>query len=306
MIARVRPMTAGRTYPRRGSASWTAAIDRAPEPDKPAPEHGGIDYPYRDADGTLHYTVTRSPKKRFTITDPQGRTLPDPIPRTLAVLYRLPELAATPPGSTVLVVEGEKDVDTLTRAGFVATTGPCGTHMGWQASYTPWLADRHVVILPDADGPGRAHAKAVARGLTGVASSVVTVELHQRGPWDVTDWLGWDVKNTGSKLADKIAVARLATVGITRKVPAGRDRTRLILGADLPPTHRHVLTARHLLAELDEQDGLTARRLAEVTGLHRVTVQDALTALRHRGVLDGYRIDWPILALTQHGAATPR
>src|SRR5262249_11543941 len=49
--------------------------------------------------------------------------------------------------------------------------------------------DKHVVILPDNDAPGRRHAEQVARSLTPIAKSVKVVtlpELPDRG--DVVDW----------------------------------------------------------------------------------------------------------------------
>src|SRR5690606_29031645 len=90
------------------------------------------------------------------------------------VLYRLPEIVAT---ETVIVTEGEKDVDNLRACGFIATTNAGGAAAGkskWLASYNDSLAGKHVVIIPDLDKPddkgeraGTRHALHVAGQLKG-------------------------------------------------------------------------------------------------------------------------------------------
>jgi hypothetical protein len=105
------------------------------------------------------------------------------------VLYRLPELLAAAQGTTVYIPEGEKDVDNLRAQGLVATCNSGGAGQ-WLASYSPFLAGRHVVILADNDAPGRAHALKVATALKGVAASVRVLELPGLPPaGDVSDWL---------------------------------------------------------------------------------------------------------------------
>jgi putative DNA primase/helicase len=56
--------------------------------------------------------------------------------------------------------------------------------------YNEYLRGRHVVVLPDNDGPGRKHAEQVAAATHGTAASVRIVELPglpEKG--DVSDWL---------------------------------------------------------------------------------------------------------------------
>ncbi len=60
----------------------------------------------------------------------------------------------------------------------------------WRSLYNPHFAGKKVVILPDQDPPGRAHAHEVARNLRGLAHSLKVVELPglaDKG--DVSDWL---------------------------------------------------------------------------------------------------------------------
>ena len=59
------------------------------------------------------------------------------------------------------MTEGEKDADTLKARGYVATTAPFGARR-WKPRYSETLRAKHVVIVPDRDQPGAAHALAVA------------------------------------------------------------------------------------------------------------------------------------------------
>ena len=103
------------------------------------------------------------------------------------VPYRLPKVLGA---DTVFLPEGEQDVHTVEGLGLVASCNPGGS--GGSNLYSEWLDyfnGRHIVILPDNDGPGRRHAAAVAAALLGVAASVRIVEfpgLPAKG--DVTDW----------------------------------------------------------------------------------------------------------------------
>lgn len=103
------------------------------------------------------------------------------------VPYRLPRVLNA---ETVYLPEGEKDVHTLESWGLVASCNPGGS--GDSHLYTGWadyFRNRHVIILPDNDGPGRKHASAVATALLSVAASIRVVELPGLAPkGDVTDW----------------------------------------------------------------------------------------------------------------------
>lgn len=88
---------------------------------------------------------------RYVIGDP-------PEEDGMLPIYRLPELLGQ---GRVFVVEGEKCADAAASIGLAATTS---AHGAKGASKTDWhpLADRDVVILPDADDVGRSYAEAVA------------------------------------------------------------------------------------------------------------------------------------------------
>ena len=148
-------------------------------------------YDYRDQSGALAYQVVRFHPKDFRQRRPDGKggwkwSLGD----TKRVLYHLAELqAGIAAGRRVFVVEGEKDVHTLERLGFVATTNAGGAGK-WTDDYTAALTGAHVIVLPDNDLPGRNHAELIAKALAGKASSVKVVELPgQSEKADVTDWV---------------------------------------------------------------------------------------------------------------------
>lgn len=111
-------------------------------------------------------------------------------------LYRFPELieevAQGEDAPTIYVAEGEKDVDTLTAWGLVATTASGGARH-WEPHMAEQLRDMDVVVLADHDKAGRAGAQKKAASLRGVARRVRLLDWreHWRGlpkGADVTDW----------------------------------------------------------------------------------------------------------------------
>jgi len=115
------------------------------------------------------------------------------------VIYNLPAIITADPSTTVYVAEGEKDVDNLTNIGVLATTNPHGASK-WRKHHSHPLKGRNVVILPDNDDAGVAHAKHVAAKLAGDwAVSVKILELpNLPDKGDVSDWL--DAGHTAAEL----------------------------------------------------------------------------------------------------------
>lgn len=166
-------------------------------------------YPYRDERGVILYeTVRLEPgpggrdktfyqrRPRVPGSRPRGRDgWVNELGDVRRVLYRLPELIAADPARPVFLVAGEKDADNLADLGFVATTNVCGESAEWLESYSESLADRHVVVVEDADATGRRHANEAVGSLTGHAASVrrlrlpardataLLTELQKRGVW---------------------------------------------------------------------------------------------------------------------------
>ncbi|HUZ93840.1 MAG TPA: DUF3631 domain-containing protein [Edaphobacter sp.] len=87
-------------------------------------------------------------------------------------LYRLPEIKVVP---FVVLTEGEKDADAGAALGLPTTTsGGTGT---FRHDHADALRGKDVVIVSDADDPGREHAQKVAAMLFGKALSVKVLEL---------------------------------------------------------------------------------------------------------------------------------
>lgn len=73
---------------------------------------------------------------------------------------------------TLVIVEGEKDAETMERLEYAATTSPNGAGSKWRKEYNKYLKDRNVVIITDNDEPGEAYGKDVAEKIQGDAADV--------------------------------------------------------------------------------------------------------------------------------------
>ena len=145
-------------------------------------------YQYRDLSGAVVHETVRYEPKRFTQRRPDGKggyiyNLRDIAP----VLYRLPEIMAAKSTTPIIIVEGEKDVDNLVKLGYQATTSPMGAGK-WRLSYSIYLQDALVVILPDNDPTGIKHAVQVLESLYWTTQGVKIVRLPG-GHKDVSDWI---------------------------------------------------------------------------------------------------------------------
>lgn len=146
---------------------------------------------YRDEDGKKQYPQARWDGQQWVKGKPEGAKLP----------YRLPQLIAAPLTTPIYFCEGEKDANSLAKIALTATTMSEGASAKWDQTATKYFKDRHVVVLPDADKPGRKHAQKVAKALDGIAASVRVIDLFpdRDDGSDVTDWLADDT--AGSRLA---------------------------------------------------------------------------------------------------------
>lgn len=149
-------------------------------------------YNYYSEDGTLLFQKLRfvdsSGKKTFRQRKPDGRGGWDyKLADTPRVLYNLPAVVnAVKDGKPIFVVEGEKDVDTLTKMSIVATTMPNGAGT-WNEIHTSVLAGATVDIIIDDDLPGQQHAVEVYQALQEVGCDV-QVWKCAKGK-DITDHL---------------------------------------------------------------------------------------------------------------------
>jgi len=221
---------------------------------------------YRDSAGRLiHYVC------RFDKSDGAKEILPQtlwrdgaklawqwkaaPVPRPL---YGLDRLAAAP-AAPVLVLEGEKTADAGASLfpDFAVMTWSGGSKAAGKADWTP-LAGRRVVILPDADTPGREAAEAVRKlALAAGAEGVGVVQL----PADLAQ--GWDCADDFPAGFDRLAL--LALIGAALDA-ASAGRLELPYGYDLGPDG--------LFFEESGKDGEAGRRVMlsagfEVLGVAR-------------------------------------
>jgi hypothetical protein len=161
-------------------------------------------YDYTDERGALQFQVCRLEPKDFRQRRPAGAggwtwKLGD----VRRVLYRLPALQGQP---CVFVVEGEKDADRLAALGLAATTNAGGAGK-WRDDYARQLhaaGARTVIVLPDADEPGRKHAASVAATCRAVGMEARILELPDLPPkGDVSDWL-----DAGHSVEELLELAR--------------------------------------------------------------------------------------------------
>jgi putative DNA primase/helicase len=142
-------------------------------------------YPYHDEQGGLLFEVVRYEPKGFRQRRPDanGEWLWN-LDGTRRVLYGLPEVLKA---KSILVVEGEKDVQTARKLGLAATCNPGGAGK-WRPEYSETIRSKGAAIICDADSPGLAHGREVARSLIGVAESVRLIEALPAAK-DLAEWV---------------------------------------------------------------------------------------------------------------------
>lgn len=154
--------------------SPVAAKAPAPAEKKQPKDHGQVieGYPhiYRDPDGKEAYRKNRVKFKdgskdfRFNYQDESGNTVWGK-PAGCNNLYNLDKLATAAPDTPLYIVEGEKCADSMTAAGFLATT----TNTGAKNRIDKYLSDTDrkyldnfpvKIMIPDNDKPGGEYAQA--------------------------------------------------------------------------------------------------------------------------------------------------
>ena len=160
-----------------------------------------VRYSYINADGKTAYYVIRSDPKDFRPMTPDGHLSLEGVER---LPYRLPELLqGVKESKPILLLEGEKDVDSAMAMGLIATTFVGGAGK-WRDEYSEYLNGADVVLIPDNDNPGLKGMTEIATKLQGTASRIRLFELPGMGPLqekhgkDFSDWaeLEGNVKNT--------------------------------------------------------------------------------------------------------------
>lgn len=171
-------------------------------------------YDYYNEDGELAYQVMRFEPKTFRQRRPDGNggwinSIKDvePLP------FNLPAII-TNPTAPIFVVEGEKCAEALIDLGLVATTNSGGSK-NWKPELARHFAGRNVIVLPDNDEAGQAHADTVIAALHPVASKIKRLDLPDLPPkGDVADWL-----QAGGDKATLMVLAKQAPVIETAPEP---------------------------------------------------------------------------------------
>jgi putative DNA primase/helicase len=185
----------GHTERREEPRAEKAAPEPSQKADKPKREIKAT-YDYHATDGTLLYQVVRFEPKGFAQRRPDPRSPGKWIWNLEGIehtLYRLPDIfESLGMGVVTVLVEGEKDADTLTAWGVPATTNSGGAKH-WSERHAEHFRGSDVVIVPDNDDAGRAGAEIKAKSLAGIAKRVRILDLAKvvegfphKG--DVTDW----------------------------------------------------------------------------------------------------------------------
>ena len=162
-------------------------------------------YRYEKKDGKHAFDVVRFEPKDFRPQRPNGKWSLEGVER---VPYRLPELLqGVKDSKPILLLEGEKDVDSAMDMGLIATTFVGGAGK-WRDEYSEYFHGADVVLIPDNDTPGLKGMTEIGTELHGIASRIRMLELPGLGPRqekhgkDYSDWISIEnnTKNTLEKI----------------------------------------------------------------------------------------------------------
>jgi hypothetical protein len=158
-------------------------------------------YRYENKGGKHAFDIVRFEPKDFRPQRPDGKWSLEGVER---VPYRLPELLqGVKDSKPILLLEGEKDVDSAMAMGLIATTFVGGAGK-WRDEYSEYFHGADVVSIPDNDTAGLIGMTEIATKLHGTASKIRILELPELGPRkerhgkDFSDWaeLEGNTKNT--------------------------------------------------------------------------------------------------------------
>ena len=160
-----------------------------------------IHYPYHYSDGTYAWSKIRSQtasgKKRFAcrVLDPVTKQWTTGRPDGVPLLYNLHVVKVAlerQPDLTLLLVEGEKDVNNVGQLGILASSHSDGSNR-WRHEDTLALKSvgvQRVTICPDNDAVGIEHGVTVGKALQEAGLTVFWLELPGlNAKEDVSDWI---------------------------------------------------------------------------------------------------------------------
>src|SRR5262249_2804044 len=163
---------------------WLREQGFKPNGDKPS-KLGAIvaTFDYHAPDGELRFQVVKYDPKNFRQRRPDGKGgwIWD-LDGVQKIPYRLPELIEdVAQARTIVIVEGEKDVDALRAIGVPATCNPGGAGK-WRTEFNEHLRGADVVVVADNDPPGQDHMREVAAKLANTAKRIRLIDLGKAWP----------------------------------------------------------------------------------------------------------------------------
>ncbi len=184
-----------------------------------------------------------------------------PAPITGKLLYRLPELLASDPAQTVLVVEGEWCADHLASLGLTVTTS--GSASSAQAADWSPLAGRACLVWPDHDAAGQGYATAVIAKLRMLDCPVNRIDVAALGLPDTGDAVDWLALHPHATADTVLALPRCAESQESQKSQAASTDGRW--GSAPEPLRRPLAPASaYPLAALGSLLGNAAQRVHDV------------------------------------------
>lgn len=176
-------------------------------------------YTYVDCNGTYQFTKIRLEGKKMLYgilkNDRFLYGLQGQNRRELKALYFNPQALkkAIEEGKTIFIPEGEKDVDSLRKRGYVALT--YGGTSDWQSNFKEILRDSDAVILADNDAPGINVSKRIEADLKGVAKSTkVVIPTPDLPKGDISDFFAaGHTKEEFEKMVEESVTKKHITAG---------------------------------------------------------------------------------------------
>jgi putative DNA primase/helicase len=170
------------------------------------------EWKYYDRTGEHLYSVHRFPGKKYRQQAADGTWGLKGVQKTL---YRLRELidASSIGIDDIFFCEGEKDVDALTKRGYVATCNSGGALKKWNPEWNEYFTGaKRVIVLPDNDDPGRKHAEIIKENLSSTCK-VEIIKLPVKGIGeDVCDYFKTHDKSEFNALVEQKKWLRAVTV----------------------------------------------------------------------------------------------
>lgn len=140
-------------------------------------------YEYKDANSILKKVVVRYFPKDFRQFAVEGSILSSGNGKEASLLYNQDRIAKAAPGSTIWLVEGEKDADAVQAEGGLATTNSGGA-LSWSSRHAEAIRGFRVIAVADNDDAGKKRLRKLAQTLPDAEMGVLPQDKH-----DLADFL---------------------------------------------------------------------------------------------------------------------